>query len=249
MFWPLSNLAYFDGYIRNFFLCLTHQQVKAEKKLLYILPATEDTWKALKKLRGIYDTILDDCEFYFFEMDDAKFLHILTQHSLWNRLFQPFLLYKCQRGEGVWSADHKCKRLSDGIYKRYWDCLGTKFEKEKGKNLSYTVAKHKDWCDKHNFGITHFGVHPDNLPLSSIRFDTFHCTKLIAVTFMHQIRFKVRKYSANITQALNVLLERIFSIDFALNIWNSKRSFNIFDGKNRRRICRKLSQICRVFRE
>ena len=30
---------------------LTHQQVKAKEKLPYILPATEDTWKALKTKR------------------------------------------------------------------------------------------------------------------------------------------------------------------------------------------------------
>ena len=39
---------------------------------------------------------------------------------------------------------------------------------------SYTKKSHLDWCDKHNKGATHFGVHPDLLPRSKIRFGTFH---------------------------------------------------------------------------
>ena len=74
---------------------LTYQQVKAEEKIPYILPATEDTWKALKILCKSNNTILDDCKVFFFKINDAKFLYILTQHSLWNRLFHPFLLCKC----------------------------------------------------------------------------------------------------------------------------------------------------------
>lgn len=64
------------------FNILTYQQVKAQEKLRYILLAIEDRWTALKELRRTHHKILDNCEIFFFEIDDVKFLYILTQHLL-----------------------------------------------------------------------------------------------------------------------------------------------------------------------
>ena len=31
-----------------------------------------------------------------------------------------------------------------------------------------------NWIDEQNFGISHFGIHPDKLKYNNIGFDTFH---------------------------------------------------------------------------
>ena len=44
-------------------------------------------------------------------------------------------------------------------------------------NNNYTmknVEMHRNWVDKENFRVTHFGIKPSLLPLSSIDFDNMH---------------------------------------------------------------------------
>ena len=43
-------------------------------------------------------------------------------------------------------------------------------------NQNYSDADHKDWADIYNYGRTHFGVHPERLPFSTLQFDILHMT-------------------------------------------------------------------------
>ena len=51
---------------------------------------------------------LPDCKLYCYDIHNGKIFYILTQHSLFNRLFHPLLLCKCQRGEEVVDENHEC---------------------------------------------------------------------------------------------------------------------------------------------
>ena len=103
-------------------------------------------------------------------------LYLLTQHSLWNRKFHPYLLCQCGKGTGVTNhREHQCIKIPHAetvaLYNRSklrWD-LKTRREGDK-----YTVKLHMDWIDKNTKGVSHFGLHPNLLPRENIRFDTFH---------------------------------------------------------------------------
>ena len=59
------------------------------------------------------NSIVDGCNFNFHDMHDAKMVCIMTQHSSWSRKNHPFLLCKCQRGEGVADKSHECTLIED----------------------------------------------------------------------------------------------------------------------------------------
>ena len=42
------------------------------------------------------------------------------------------------------------------------------------RHQDYNDSKHREWCDEHNIGITHFGVNPDKLQIELLRYDEFH---------------------------------------------------------------------------
>jgi len=58
------------------------------------------------------------------------------------------------------------------LYDKLAKCFETKFNNEINKR---NKDKHCNWYDKHNFGVTYFGIHPKLLPLSSIEFNGLHC--------------------------------------------------------------------------
>ena len=72
------------------------------------------------------------------------------------------------------------------------------WNKRRESKPSYDVAQHKDWYDEYNEGVTHFGVHPNKLKRSSIRYDTFHAIKSCAVQIMDKARYVLRKYSSEV---------------------------------------------------
>lgn len=38
----------------------------------------------------------------------------------------------------------------------------------------YQYFDHMKWVEEMNLGISHFGIHPSNLPRDSLQFDVFH---------------------------------------------------------------------------
>ena len=93
---------------------MTWQQILADEKLENIIPAVESICEEKKKLVEKASSIVDGCNFNFCDMHDAKMLCLLTQHSSWSRKNHPFLLCKCQRGEGVEDfKSHKCTLIED----------------------------------------------------------------------------------------------------------------------------------------
>ena len=52
----------------------------------------------------------------------------------------------------------------------------------------HSKKKHMDWVDENNFGISHFGLHPDLLRRDNMRFDVFHCRSSITRMMMGNLR-------------------------------------------------------------
>ena len=52
----------------------------------------------------------------------------------------------------------------------------------------YDNNQHREWCDEKNAGVTHFGIDPAFLNISTLRFDIFHCTCAVTRTVMNFTR-------------------------------------------------------------
>ena len=127
-----------------------------------------------------------------FDVHDAKMIYNIMQYSLWNRKYHPFLLCKCLKGESVVNLEnHTCVLITDEESEKLHDKSKKRFADKFNNEMTLSnEEKHREWCDKHNFGITHFGLHPSLMPPSSIAFDSLHCR----LSNVRQIMGFVRKY-------------------------------------------------------
>jgi hypothetical protein len=96
----------------------------------------------------------------------------LMQHSKWNRTGTPNILCFCTKGEGL-EANHVCQMLTTADYSFFWHQSKVKWDTNP---MSQDKERHCDWADLENNEVAHFGVKPEQFPIDSIRFDTFHLT-------------------------------------------------------------------------
>ena len=103
----LSKTALIKGLTpANTSLILTWKQVIGDKKVVHVFPAVKDLYKELGI--GINRNSLNGRKLSVYEVHDCKMIYSLTQHSAWNRKYNPFLLCDCHRGDGVVDSDHVC---------------------------------------------------------------------------------------------------------------------------------------------
>ena len=110
----------------------------------------------------------------FYEVHAGEMLYALIAHSTWSRLYHPFLLCACQRGDGVVDPNHKCEMLSYEDHVGLFEKSLRKFNEKKSENPYYDEERHRLYADKNLKGCTHFGYNPIELKRSSIRIDGFH---------------------------------------------------------------------------
>ena len=86
-----------------------------------VVPAVSYMYQWLGKnvKDGVSDILGRKVQHY--EVHDGNMLYALTAHSTWARLYHPFALCSCQRGEGVVDPDHKCRMLSDEEHMRLFE--------------------------------------------------------------------------------------------------------------------------------
>ena len=168
-----------------------------------------------------------DSKVFCYDVHDAKMVYELYQHSKWNRRHCPNLLCYCSKGEGL-AANHSCEFMSHDDHKFFhatsrlkWDALDA---------TSRDALKHRDWADQENWGVTHFGLEPDVIPLDTIRFDTFHMTCAILRKVMGAVRELVNSFSTELRTEFTDEVLRMFWRDFHLGCWNCGFSFNKLQG-------------------
>ena len=143
---------------------------------------------------------------------------------------------KCKRGEGVKKEGHECKMWNNTEVKDYWHRSERYWEEKVAKvrngslKKGYTASDHMDWADKHNYGITHFGIHPDLLNRENIRYDTFHLKCAITRALMSYVRSFTQNYMSVETnmQFMKELGE--FWNEYHTTVWDTNRSFASFKG-------------------
>ena len=166
-----------------------------------------------------------------FDIHDGKMLYMLTGHSQWNRKHHPFLLCSCSRGEGVKNSDHICRMISHSEHQRLYDRSVTQWIRKRDKSGDiYDKKAHLDWIDIHNTGISHFGIEPRLLPLTSIRFDVFHLRSAITRNLLSRLREFIYSQDFDLMKGLEEILSTTWNSYFIL-VWNSNRKLTSLRGK------------------
>ena len=171
------------------------------------------------------------CNVDYIDLHDGKMLYLLTQNSLWNRRHHPFLLFKCKRGEGGVDQTHECKMLSHEDQVKYWERSLRRWTDKisRSGSASYPESKHRDWVDINNFGVSHFGLHPNDIPRDSIRFDVFH----LRCSITRRLMTYLRKYILTTTTAFMGKFSKVLSIfwsGYNVWVWEMNRPFTLFIG-------------------
>ena len=93
---------------------LTWQQIVGEEKLSTLLPALKDAYQTKMNIRNREKSQEEGKPMHvMYDLHDGKMLYLLTQHSLYNRRYHPFLLCDCSRGAGVMNNNHQCRIIPD----------------------------------------------------------------------------------------------------------------------------------------
>eukprot|EP00978_Attheya_sp_CCMP212_P033372 scaffold134379_cov33-Attheya_sp.AAC.1 len=80
-------------------------------------------------------------------------------------------------------------------------------------NKEYTVTAHMKWVDQDNLGVSHFGIHPENLRQENICFDIFHLR-------------------SSITRRLMIYWQKVHDATNRRDheVWNLNKAFTSFKG-------------------
>ena len=151
-------------------------------------------------------------------------LHFLTAHSSYNRRHHPFLLCKCQIGQGCIDENHECVLIPHEEQINHWDRSKRRWDRRTSadqvlKKGPYTQKNHMDWIDEHNFGISHFGLHPSLLRRDNIRFDNLHCRCSITRRLMDNLQQFILKQSTDFMVYFSDLLLELWT-DYHVSCWN-----------------------------
>ena len=76
---------------------------------------------------------------------------------------------------------------------KYWEISKQHFDNERNNSQSYTFKSYRNWADEHDYGCTHFVLHPKILPRKMLRLDTSHIIFKISKMILYFIREQLRK--------------------------------------------------------
>ena len=109
----MAKLDYFIGGVSSSSSnnILTWMNSLTNKRIETIYPLIIPIFKQQALLWS--QTIREGCKFWWYRLNDAKFIYLLTQHAQWSRTLNPFLLCDCNKGEGVGNDNHICFMVSD----------------------------------------------------------------------------------------------------------------------------------------
>ena len=212
---------------------LTWQQIQGTETLYTMLPSVEEYYTSKKMLRN-NSSGTTRSNYRYYDIHDGKMLYLLTQHSLWNRKFHPFLLCTCTRGAGVISDTHVCIPLTHLEQIESWERSKRRWINKKKQMESqgkcYKTKTHAAWVDENNKGVSHFGLHPNLLPRHDIRFDTFHMKCAVTRKLMTHLRNFILDQSNDVIELFQTKVLRKFWNDFHLYVWKNKKNFASFQG-------------------
>ena len=142
---------------------LTWMQSITDESRATISPLVMDIYKQQQTLRAASTITRNGCTFCYYQVHDAKLIYMLCQHAQWSRILKPFLLCKCNRGEGARNKNHVCSIVLDAEQLILYNKSEAKWNKNKS-SPNYTEEVHQLWVVEKNYGISKQGIHPNLLP-------------------------------------------------------------------------------------
>ena len=100
---------------------LTWMQSITDETRETLLPLLIPIYESQKKLRERASTTHEGATFYYYQCHDAKCIYVLTGHAHFTRLKKPYLLCKCDRGDGARDPNHVCTFISDNEQVELYD--------------------------------------------------------------------------------------------------------------------------------
>ena len=226
---------------------LTWQNLRGKEDYETMMLAVKDYFQSKRALITAQEQESTRSNYWYYNMHDCKMLYLLTQHSLWNRIHHPFLLCKCKRGIGLQLEEHSCVIRSDHETEQLYKRSERKW-KRKLIHLSqgevYDMAKHRNWVDNNNEGVSHFGVNPILLPPSSIRFDSFHLKCSITKRLMSWLRELILNQSIEKIHAFTDVLSSFWN-DYHLFVWRTGKPFTSFQGNELALFVANINTVCK----
>ena len=212
------------------FNILTWLQVIGKEKIDLLKIVGSDYLTARKKIVEGSLTIpsCPNSKLWCYDVHDGKMHYELTQHSKWNRKYCPNLLCYCQKGDGL-KSNHTCELMTRDDNK--WYVAQSKAVWDRNET-SHDALKYRDWADAENWGVTHFGVSPEEYPLDTLRYDTFHMSCSILRKVMESVRDVVDVMSHQLKLDFTDEVLRTFFKDWHLYTWNCGFAFTRFEGKD-----------------
>ena len=209
---------------------LTWMQLEAAEKAANLFPVIKSIYKEKHELREKQAELETEVKYCFQDVHDGKMAYSLTQHSLFNRKYNPFLLCSCNRGDGVKNVDHVCKILTEKEQRDLWNRSLRRWNNKTARDATYKYFEHMDYVDQHNLGVSHFGIHPDHLPRNSIRFDVFHLRCAITRRLMSTLRKFIICQKVEVVQKFSDKILSTFWNKYKVLIWNLNKPFACFLG-------------------
>ena len=213
---------------------LTHQQVISDEKASVVLSSIDNLYKEVTKVEKNLSLTHKNACIDVYDIYDVKMIELLLQCSKNTRTYYPFPLCKCKRGEALKNINtFKCKMFSDEEYARLVSVSENHWRKEYSQGRkSNDIEKFRDWADKDNYGVTHFGINKDNIKISKIRFDLLHLKLSITRKLIKYIRRLLSRYSFEIQQKY---IDDVLSKDdnwgeFYIKAYEGYRNVNVLRG-------------------
>ena len=174
----------------------------------------------------------DRSKYFYYELHDGKMLYLLTPHGLYSRTDHPFLLCACEKGEGVMDAEWTCTLIDDVQQQRLFTRSQRQWTKMTSKvpSIDWKTEEHMDWAAVFNKGCSHFGVSPELLPRSSLRFDTFHLKCQVTRNLMTYLRRFLLNQSGETQDAFSSKVLSKFWNGYHLYCWEHNKNFSSFQG-------------------
>ena len=159
----------------------------------------------------------------------------MSGHGSWSKLDDPFPMCKCNRDYHVVDNDaEKCELVTNeeqlqcyNFSKRFYNAIKAKTEEKKKVKVS-------KWAGIHNFGITHYGLHPSLFPIQETVPDVFHMHCGACRTLLLRTRELIDTQAIDIKKAWKKeLLKQCKSWNtYHLTVWSSGCSFSGFLGND-----------------
>ena len=86
------------------------------------------------------------------------------------------------------------------------------------------------FVDEKNSGVSHFGLHPDDIPRDSVWFDVFHLRCAITRRLMATLRRFLMKQTIILIQEFSETILSSFWTDYNVLVWNLNKPFASFIG-------------------